>query len=160
MYIFSDERAKHLKLFFFFGITLVTLSQLLFLFLELSPMPLRALSAHYICCLLLLTHYINKKNNILISIISLIFFFLYNLCNCSYYFIQVFLLKIKMILFGPYLLPFFQYFGLRFTLIFASLNSSNIHPHVYIDWTFLEIIKVFLMALSHFQKLLYRHYIY
>ena len=105
-------------------------------------MPLRALSAHYICCLLLVTHYINTKTIFLISIISLIFSF-YTICViASYYFIQVFFTKDKNDLIWALLIAIFSILWFTFYIRFLPLlNSSNIHPHVYIDWTFLEIIK-------------------
>ena len=82
-----------------------------------------------------------KKTIFLISIISLIFYFCIYVI-ASYYFIQVFFTKDKNDLIWALLIAIFSILWFTFYIRFLPLlNSSNIHPHVYIDWTFLEIIK-------------------
>ena len=130
--------------FLFFGITLVTLSPTLILVsTRVKPYAFESfVGTLYLLFIVSNSLHKYKKTIFLISIISLIFSFYTIYVIVSYYFIQVFFTKDKNDLIWALLIAIFSILWFTFYIRFLPLlNSSNIHPHVYIDWTFLEIIK-------------------
>ena len=131
--------------FFVFGIVLVTLSPtLIIVSTRVKPYAFETfVGSLYLLFIVSNSLHRYKKTIFLISIISLIFSFYTIYVIASYYFIQVFFTKDKNDFIWAIQIAIFSILWFIFYIRFLPplLNSSNIHPHVYIDWTILEIIK-------------------
>lgn len=130
--------------FLFFGIVLATLSPtLIIVSTRVKPYAFETfVGSLYLLFIVSNSLQRYKKTIFLISIISLIFSFYTIYVIASYYFIQIFFTKDKNDLIWAIQISIFSILWFIFYIRFLPLlNSSNIHPHVYIDWTILEIIN-------------------
>lgn len=138
---------KELKVsnyFSFFGITLATLSPTLVLVSSrVKPYAFEAfVGTLYLLFLVNNSSQKYKKTIFLISIISLLFSFYTIYVIAGYYFIQLFIEKDKNVLIWVFIISIFSLIWFTFYIRFLPLlNSSNIHPHVYLDWTIPEIVR-------------------
>tara|TARA_Y100001958_G_scaffold149237_1_gene131689 strand:+ start:211 stop:1686 length:1476 start_codon:yes stop_codon:yes gene_type:complete len=130
--------------FSFFGIILITLSPtLLLISTRVKPYAFEAfIGTLYLLFVVNKTFHEYKKTIFLISVISLLFSFYTIYVIAGYYFIKLFIEKDKSEHIWIVLISIFSIIWFIFYIRFLPLlNSSSIHPHVYYDWTLLEIIK-------------------